>query len=74
MTPNVIFAQRLTHYGFSPSEQRVANMLRQGLSNKEIGAELHITESTVKNHLSRMYTKTGTLDRLQLALRLYDLY
>jgi DNA-binding NarL/FixJ family response regulator len=40
------------------------------LSNKEIAAQLGITEGTVKNHLHTIYTKLGVSSRLSLMLRL----
>ena len=39
-----------------------------GLTNKEIGARLFVSEHTVKNHVSNIYRKLGIDDRTQLAL------
>jgi DNA-binding CsgD family transcriptional regulator len=38
-------------------------------SNKEIGAELHISESTVKFHLARLFEKFGVRRRSDLILQ-----
>ncbi len=49
-------------------ESEVAELVRRGLSNLEIAAELDISERTVKAHISALFKKTGTASRLQLAL------
>jgi DNA-binding NarL/FixJ family response regulator len=40
-------------------EEEVIALLCEGLVNKEIGARLHIAETTVKNHLGNVYRKHG---------------
>jgi DNA-binding NarL/FixJ family response regulator len=40
-------------------EQEVADLVCEGLPNKEIGVKLGISERTVKNHLSSLYHKRG---------------
>lgn len=57
-------------YGFTGRHRDVAWGVLRGMSNKEIAAEAGITESTVKNHMSEIFKRTGTQDRLQLVLRL----
>ncbi len=49
-------------------EKEIAALVGQGATNKTVAASLGITERTVKAHLSRIFSKTGTKDRLQLAL------
>jgi DNA-binding CsgD family transcriptional regulator/tetratricopeptide (TPR) repeat protein len=41
----------------SNSEQRVATLASQGLTNREISAKLYLTVSTVEQHLTRVYRK-----------------
>lgn len=53
----------------SERELAVLKLLAEGCSNKEIGARLHITEGTVKNHMTNVLGKLGVLDRTQAALR-----
>ncbi|WP_375404841.1 helix-turn-helix transcriptional regulator [uncultured Amnibacterium sp.] len=51
-------------------EREVAKLLAQGLTNKQISAELKIALGTTKRHLSNIFQKTGQLSRTQLALLL----
>jgi DNA-binding NarL/FixJ family response regulator len=43
-------------------------MLARGLRSSSIAAELHISESTVKTHLHRIYEKLGVDGRVSLIL------
>ncbi len=47
-------------------ERAVLNGLLEGLTNKEIGASLHISESSVKAALQQLFEKTGVRTRSQL--------
>lgn len=49
-------------------EQEIAKFLAEGASNKVIAGHIGVTERTVKAHLTSIFRKTGTSDRLQLAL------
>jgi len=58
----------------SERERQIAGLVARGLKNKDIGHELGISENTVKRHLQSIFSKTGTKDRLELAvLALSDL-
>jgi len=59
------FAHELT-----PSQQRVAELIAGGASNKEIAASLFISEHTVESHLRQIYMKLGVSSRVQLTLHL----
>ncbi len=50
----------------TPKEQEIVLALRNGLSNKQIAAELHMAPSTVKNHLYRIFKKLGVNNRVAL--------
>lgn len=50
----------------SPAERRVAELAAGGLTNREISGELHITMSTVEQHLTRVYQKLGIVGRSDL--------
>ncbi|EOS77143.1 hypothetical protein C819_01169 [Lachnospiraceae bacterium 10-1] len=47
-------------------EKIIAEMIKQGLSNREIGEELYISESTVKKHVSNIFAKLGISSRKEL--------
>ncbi|HEV3479692.1 MAG TPA: response regulator transcription factor [Gaiellaceae bacterium] len=51
--------------GLTPSEQRVLEALSRGLSNKEIAAELWLTQQTVKFHLTNIYRRLGVGNRTE---------
>ena len=53
----------------SERELEVLQQVATGASNKEIAAELFITEGTVKNHLTNILGKLGVRDRTQAALK-----
>jgi DNA-binding NarL/FixJ family response regulator len=53
----------------SRREREVLNCVLKNLSNKEIGSELHISESTVKFHLARLFEKFGVRRRADLILQ-----
>jgi len=44
-------------------ELEVLQCVARGLSNAEVGRELHIGEATVKTHLLRAFEKLGVTDR-----------
>jgi DNA-binding NarL/FixJ family response regulator len=47
----------------TPREEEVLHLLTEGLSNREIGARLHLTEGTVKNYVSAIIAKLQANDR-----------
>ena len=53
----------------SRREAEVFGLLRQGLSNREIGARLFITEDTAKQHVHRIFRKLGVKTRTEAALK-----
>ncbi len=52
----------------SPRECEVAALVSRGFSNREIAGELHLTEDTVKKHVSSALGKLGVRSRTQLAI------
>ena len=57
--------------GLTPTEKTGAELVGQGLSNREIAVELHLAEGTVKNHISALLRKTPVPDRTRLALHFH---
>jgi DNA-binding NarL/FixJ family response regulator len=47
----------------SPRELEILQAVARGLSNKDIGRELHVSEATVKTHLLRLFGKLAVADR-----------
>ena len=52
----------------SEREIEVLKLLSQGNNNQEIAQALHLTEGTVKNHITRILAQLGVRDRTQAAL------
>jgi DNA-binding NarL/FixJ family response regulator len=47
----------------SPRELEILQAVARGLSNKDIGRQLYVSEATVKTHLLRVFSKLGVDDR-----------
>ena len=54
--------------GLTARERDVLALIGEGLSNTEIAERLHIGVTTVKTHVTALMTKTGTTNRVRLAL------
>jgi DNA-binding NarL/FixJ family response regulator len=52
----------------TPREQEVLRLLGQGLSNKEIGERLVISEKTAKTHVANLLRRLGVKDRVAAAI------
>lgn len=52
----------------TPREMEILDLLTQGLKNKEIAAELHVSEKTVKTHVSNILRKLDQPDRIKAIL------
>lgn len=53
-------------------EREILTVIGQGWTNTEIAERLHLAESTVKTHVGRILSKTGTRDRVQAVILAYD--
>jgi DNA-binding CsgD family transcriptional regulator len=51
----------------SPRELEVARLVGQGLTNKQIGQNLYVSERTAENHVQHILTKLGLRNRSQIA-------
>jgi DNA-binding NarL/FixJ family response regulator len=54
-------------------ELEVLQCMARGLSNREIGAALHIGETTVRTHVGHVLTKLNLRDRIQAVVRAQEL-
>jgi DNA-binding NarL/FixJ family response regulator len=57
----------------TPRERAVLQMLAQGATNREIGAELSLSEHTIKDHLSSVYRKLHARNRADAVVRAQNL-
>jgi two-component system nitrate/nitrite response regulator NarL len=55
-------------FGLTKRELEVVQLIGEGCSNPEIAKRLRIAEDTVKHHVTRVFDKTGTSSRVELAL------
>jgi DNA-binding NarL/FixJ family response regulator len=53
--------------GLSPREVEVAGLVAEGLTNRQIGERLFISERTAQNHVQHILTKLGFATRSQIA-------
>ncbi|MFJ6657055.1 response regulator [Streptomyces sp. NPDC091377] len=52
----------------SPRERDILALIGDGLTNREIGKKLYLSEKTIKNHISRLLAKLGVQRRVQAAV------
>jgi DNA-binding NarL/FixJ family response regulator len=53
--------------GLSSRERQIVEAIEAGCTNREIAKELHLSERTVKYHLTRIFNKCGVAGRMELA-------
>jgi DNA-binding CsgD family transcriptional regulator len=54
------------------AERRVAKLVAEGRTNREVASALFLGERTVASHLTRIYAKLGVRSRTELARKLND--
>ncbi len=59
--------------GITEREREVLTLVGRGRSNTEIAQDLFITVATAKAHVSRLLTKLGARDRVQLVISAYEM-
>ena len=57
----------IVEFGISKREEEIIQQICEGRSNKEISDNLFITLQTVKDHVYRIFLKTGVRNRIQLS-------
>jgi DNA-binding CsgD family transcriptional regulator len=63
--PFVLNAVRVQELGLTPRELEILGLIAGGMSNREIGEKLFVSENTVKTHSSRLFDKLGAKRRTQ---------
>ena len=63
--PFVLDAGKLKELGITPREHEILGLIAEGLSNREIGERLFVSENTVKTHSSRLFDKLEVNRRVQ---------
>jgi DNA-binding CsgD family transcriptional regulator len=60
---------RTAVYGLTEAERRIAALVAQGHTNREVASALFITENTVQTHVRHIFLKLGVRSRTELAAR-----
>jgi DNA-binding NarL/FixJ family response regulator len=61
-------APERAHVVLSAREREILDLLSQGLSNKEIGAKLNLSQFTVRNHLAKVFEKLHVRSRTEAVM------
>jgi len=69
----VLDAQKLKEVGLTAREHEILGLIAEGLSNREIGERLFVSENTVKTHSSRLFEKMQVNRRVQAVQKGKDL-
>ncbi|PYQ35239.1 MAG: helix-turn-helix transcriptional regulator [Acidobacteria bacterium] len=67
--PFVLNETNLRDVGLTQREHEILGLIAQGLSNREIGEKLFLSENTVKTHSSRLFEKMQVNRRVQAVQR-----
>jgi DNA-binding CsgD family transcriptional regulator len=62
-------AVRASVDGLTETERRVAALVAQGRTNREIAAAMFVTENTVQTHVRHVFRKLGLRSRTELAVQ-----
>jgi DNA-binding NarL/FixJ family response regulator len=69
----VLDSGKLKELGITPREHEILGLIAAGLSNREIGERLFVSENTVKTHSSRLFEKLGVNRRVQAVVKAREL-
>ncbi len=71
--PFAMNSEKLKELGITPREHEILGLIAEGLSNREIGEKLFVSENTVKTHSSRVFEKLNVNRRVQAVQKGKDL-
>ena len=71
--PFVLNVEKLKELGITQREHEILGLIAEGLSNREIGERLFVSENTVKTHSSRLFEKMEVSRRVQAVQKGKDL-
>lgn len=71
--PFVLDVAKLKELAITPREHEILGLIAQGLSNREIGEQLFVSENTVKTHSSRIFEKLSVNRRMQAVQKAKEL-
>ncbi len=71
--PFVLNVEKLRELGITQREHEILGLIAEGLSNREIGERLFVSENTVKTHSSRLFDKMSVNRRVQAVQKGKDL-
>ena len=63
--PFALDSEKLKELGITQREHEILGLIAEGLSNREIGERIFVSENTVKTHSSRLFAKLGVNRRVQ---------
>lgn len=63
--------QRMRFFGLTKRQSDVVHFVEMGLTNAQIASMLNISTKTVVNHLTQIYEKTQTHNRMSLIRQLF---
>ncbi|WP_454850531.1 response regulator transcription factor [Rhizobium binxianense] len=69
MRPRHVPAKPPVHDGLTARENEILKLIVEGMSNSQIGQQLHLAEGTVKNYVSTILEKCGAKNRTELAIK-----
>ena len=72
--PSEVAPLIISAYGLSPNEAQVTRLVLQGLSTRQIAAEIHLSPYTVQDHLKVIFAKVGVRSRREMVARIFDQY
>jgi DNA-binding CsgD family transcriptional regulator len=71
--PFVLNGDKLKELGITQREHEILALIAQGLSNREIGEKLFVSENTIKTHSSRIFEKLDVRRRTQAVQKAKEL-